>query len=141
MLLIGLLFALFTVGFVVPCLVDVARTSELAVRSLTKRTWLIVIILLSVIGCVAWLLAGRPTGRWQAPLTYQPLAGSRGLRQQEAFRRHPAGRDPELGFDAASGRRAAFPGYLRPIAPDDDPDFLLELAHRIRREREADNDA
>jgi hypothetical protein len=140
MLVIGLLFALFTVGFVVPCLVDVARTSEFAVRSLTKRTWLIVIILLSVIGCVAWLLAGRPTGRWQAPLMYRPLAGSRGLRQQEAFRRHPAGRDPELGFDGASGR-AAFPGYLRPIGPDDDPDFLLELAHRIRREREADNDA
>jgi Phospholipase_D-nuclease N-terminal len=139
MLVIGLLFALFTVGFVVPCLVDVARTPDFAVRSLTKRTWLIVIILLSVVGCVAWLLAGRPTGRWQAPLMYRPLAGSRGRRQQEAFRRHPAWRDPELDLDAASGR-AAPAGNLRPIGPDDDPGFLLELAQRIRRERE-DNDA
>jgi hypothetical protein len=140
MLVIGLLFALFTVGFVVPCLVDVARTPEFAVRRLTKRTWLVVIILLSVIGCVAWLLSGRPTGRWQAPLKYRPLAGSRGLRQQEAFRRHPAWRDPELGFDVASSE-AAGPDSLQPIGPDDDPDFLLELAYKIRRDREADNDA
>jgi hypothetical protein len=140
MLLIGLLFALFTVGFVVPCLVDVARTPDFAVRGLTKRTWLIVIILLSVIGGVAWLVAGRPSGRGQAPLMYRPLAGSRGLRQQEAFRRHPAGRDPELGFETAFGR-GAFPECIRPVGPDDDPEFLRELARRIRDEREADNDA
>ena len=79
---------------------------EFAIRSLTKRTWLVVIILLSVVGGLAWLLAGRPTGRWQAPLMYRPLAGSRGLRQQEAFRRHPASRDPEPGSDTASGRSA-----------------------------------
>jgi hypothetical protein len=140
MLPIGLVFALFTVGFVVPCLVDVARTPEFAVRSLTKRAWLVVIILLSVIGGVAWLVAGRPTGRWQAPLMYRPLAGSRGLRQQEAFRRHPASRDHELGFGTASSQGAS-PAYARPVGPDDDPEFLLELARRIRDEREADNDA
>jgi hypothetical protein len=39
-----------------------------------------------------------------------------------------------------SGRRGSdYP--TAPRGPDDDPDFLLELAHRIRREREADNDA
>ena len=140
MLLIGLLFALFTVGFVVPCLVDVARTPEFAVRRLTKRAWLVVIILLSVIGGLAWLVAGRPTGRWQAPLMYRPLAGSRGLRQQEAFRRHPAGQDHEPGSGTASGR-SALPACARPVGPDDDPEFLLELARRIRGEREADNDA
>lgn len=140
MLLIGLLFALFTVGFVVPCLVDVARTPEFAIRSLTKTAWLLVIILLSVIGGVAWLVAGRPTGRWQAPLMYRPLAGSRGLRQQEAFRRHPAGRDQERGVGTASGR-GAFPAYAGPVGPDDDQEFLLELARRIRGEREADNEA
>jgi Phospholipase_D-nuclease N-terminal len=140
MLLIGLLFALFTVGFVVPCLVDVARTPEFAVRSLTKKAWLAVIILLSVIGGVAWLVAGRPTGRWQAPLMYRPLAGSRGRRQREAFRRHPAGRDQELDFGTASSR-GAFPACARPAGPDDDPEFLLELARRIRGDREADNDA
>ncbi len=139
MLLIGLLFALITVGLVVPCLVDVARTPEFAIRGLTKRGWVIAIILLSVIGAVAWLVAGRPTGRWHAPLLYRPLAGSRGPRQQEAFRRHPAGRDSELGFSTASGR--AFSGYARPVGPDDDPEFLLKLARRINDEREADNDA
>jgi hypothetical protein len=141
MLLIGLLFALITVGFVVPCLIDVARTPRFAIRSLTKRTWLLLIILLSVVGGLAWLLAGRPTRRWYAPLTHRHLAGSRGFRRQEAFRRHPASRDPELDFDTLTGL-AADAGYgLRPIGPDDDPDFIVELARRIRDGREADNEA
>jgi hypothetical protein len=139
MLLIGLVFVLITVGFVGPCLIDVARTPHFAIRRLTKRTWLLLIILLSVVGGVAWLLAGRPNRRWDAPLMYRHLTSSRGLRQQEAFRRHPAGREPE----SASG---PFMGLTespdrRPIGPDDDPEFLLELARRIRGGREADNDA
>ena len=44
MLLIGLLFALFTVGFVVPCLIDVARTPHFAIRTLNKRTWMLLIV-------------------------------------------------------------------------------------------------
>jgi hypothetical protein len=141
MLLIGLLFALITVGFVVPCLIDVARTPHFAIRSLTKRTWLLLIILLSVVGGVAWLLAGRPTQRWYAPPMHRRLDGSRAFRQQEAFRRHPAGRDPELDFDTLTGLAAAAGYEPRLIGPDDDPEFLLELARRIRDGRQADNDA
>jgi hypothetical protein len=140
MLLIGLVFLLITVGFVVPCVIDVARTPNFAIRRLTKRTWLLLVILLSVVGGVAWLLAGRPTRRSDAPLLYRHVASSRSSRQQEAFRRHPAGRDADLGsgyFSDPGGR----PVYGRPIGPDDDPEFLLELARRINGEREADNDA
>jgi Phospholipase_D-nuclease N-terminal len=140
MLLIGMLFALFTVGFVVPCLIDVARTPQFAIRSLTKRTWVLVIVLLSVIGAGAWLIAGRPTRSWHAPINYRHLAGLRGIRQQEAFRRHPAGRIDELGLEVLAGYDARH-GYLRPPGPDDDPDFLKELDRRIRDDREADNDA
>jgi hypothetical protein len=140
MLLIGLLFVLFTVGFVVPCLLDVARTPHFAIRTLTKRTWILLIVSLSVVGGVAWLLAGRPARSWQAPTMPRHLAGLRGLRQQEAYRRHPAGRAGEPGLDALVAY-AAQPGCRRPLGPDDDPEFLLELARRISGEREADNDA
>lgn len=140
MLLIGLLFALITVGFVMPCIIDVARTPQFAMRSLNKRTWLVLVILLSVIGGAAWLLAGRPTRRWQAPMTYRRLASSQGLRQQEAVRRHPAGRDQGARFDTLTGR-VPDADYRRPIGPDDDPEFLLELGRRIRGGREAGNDA
>ena len=141
MLLIGLLFALITVGFVVPCLIDVARTPRFAIRSLTKRTWLLLIVLLSVVGGLAWLLAGRPARRWYAQLTHRHLDGSRGFRRQEAFRRHPASRDPELDFDTLACLAAGAPYGLRPVGPDDDPEFILELARRISDGREADNDA
>jgi hypothetical protein len=141
MLLIGLLFALITIGFVVPCLIDVARTPRFAIRSLTKRTWLLLIILLSVVGGLGWLLAGRPTRRWYAPLTHRYLDGSRGFRQQEAFRRHPASRNPDLGFDTFTGLTAGAGNGLRLIGPDDDPEFILELGRRISDGREADNEA
>ena len=140
MLLIGLLFALFTVGFVVPCLVDVARTPRVRgpqpyQKSLADRDHL------ALRNRRPGVAGGRrPTGRWQAPLMYRPLTGSRGRRQQEAFRRHPAGRDQELDIGTAADR-GAFPASARPVGPDDDPEFLLELARRIRGEREADNDA
>ncbi|HEY7143450.1 MAG TPA: PLD nuclease N-terminal domain-containing protein [Streptosporangiaceae bacterium] len=138
MLLIGMLLALLTVGFVVPCLIDVARTPEFAMRSLSKRTWILIVILLSAAGAVAWLIAGRPARGWHVPVTRRPLAGLRGIRQQEAYRRHPASRIDDLGPGPAGYPR---PGSWRPAGPDDDPDFLAELDRRIRDDREAGNDA
>src|ERR1035441_2292695 len=138
MLLIGLLFALFTVGFVVPCLIDVARTPHFAIRTLNKRTWMLLIVSLSVVGGVAWLLAGRPSRSWQAPPVHGHPASPRGLRQQEAYRRPPAGRTGEHDLDAIVAY-AARPGSRRPLGPDDDPEFLQELARRIRGEREGEN--
>ena len=140
MLLIGMLFALLTVGFVVPCLIDAARTPRFAIRCFSKRTWVVLILLLSVFGAAAWLIAGRPAGLWQAPMMPRHLAGLQGVRQQEAFRRHPAGRSDDLGFElfgAHNGRSS----YRRPLGPDDDADFLAELDRRIRGDREAGIDA
>jgi hypothetical protein len=140
MLVIGMVFALLTVGFVVPCMIDAVRTPQFAIRSLSKRTWVLLILLLSVIGAVAWLIAGRPAGSWQAPMANRPLAGLPGIRRQEAFRRHPAGRGDDLGFDFLAGYQEQ-PDVGRPLGPDDDIDFLRELDRRIRGDREAGNDA
>jgi Phospholipase_D-nuclease N-terminal len=137
MLLAGVLFGLVTVGFVVPCLIDVAVTPAYDLRSLTKSTWVLIIVCFSVFGAVAWLAAGRPDWRRRATLARYLEAPS--ISQQEALRRHPAGRAMDPSIDARLGHPALQAGEIpRPMGPDDDPEFLQELARRIR---DADNDA
>jgi hypothetical protein len=137
MLLAGVLFGLVTVGFVVPCLIDVAVTPACDLRSLTKPAWAIIIVCFSVFGAVAWLAAGRPD--WRTRTTFpRHFEGAPSIGQQEALRRHPAGRAMDPSIDARLGRPALRAGELpRPMGPDDDPEFLEELARRIR---DADND-
>ncbi len=83
------------IALTIYALVDCAQTEPTAVRGLRKPAWMVVIVLLNVVGALAWLVAGRP-------------------------RRRPGG----------FGR--SMPPPRRPLAPDDDPDFLRRL-----REREA----
>ncbi len=136
MLLVGVLFGLVTVGFVVPCLVDVAITPAAEVRSLTKPAWVLAIVFGSVFGAVAWLTAGRPGRRWRTPLP-RHLAGPPSFSPQEALRRHPAGRAMDPVTEASPGPAALRAGEAGhgPVGPDDDPEFLQELARRIRHPR------
>jgi hypothetical protein len=138
MLLVGVLFGLVTVGFVVPCLIDVAVTPRYDIRSLTKPAWVLMIVFLSVFGATAWLVAGRPDRRRRADFPHYLLDGP-SFAQQDALRRHPAGRAMDPGIEA-SGRGAlrATEAARRPTGPDDDEEFLQELARRIRDAREAD---
>ena len=101
MLLVGVLFGLVTVGFVVPCLIDVAVTPASDLRRLTKHAWVLIIVCFSVFGAVAWLAAGRPDRRRRAMLP-RYFEGAPSISQQEALRRHPAGRP---------GTRASTPGW------------------------------
>jgi len=142
MLLVGVLFGLVTVGFVVPCLVDVAVTPASELRSLTKPAWVLAIVFLSVFGAVAWLAAGRPDRRRRTPLP-RHLAGAPSFGPQDALRRHPAGRAMDPGIEAAPGPAALRASEVarRPAGPDDDPEFLQELARRIRHLREPGHDA
>jgi hypothetical protein len=129
MVLASVLFALVTIGIVVPCVIDAATSPPWAVRTLSRRDWLLIIVICSIFGCAAWLIGGRPR---RAPL---PRAARTGMGPEDAFRRHPAGRslDPET-YAALHAHLADYePG---PIGPDDDPDFLLELERRIRESRD-----
>ena len=140
----AVLFALLAAGFCVPCLVDVAITPRHELRRLTKGTWLLLIAAFWVFGAVAWLLIGRPARRWREPSMRRNRARHAGpgqqealrRQQQEALRRHPAGRATELDYD---GNAAGWQPPVRPpelAGPDDDPEFLLELGRRIREARE-----
>jgi hypothetical protein len=81
-------------------LIDCIQTDESEIRGLPKIAWVVLIVLIWVVGPIAWLVAGRTrTGRSVFP----------GLPR-------PGGR---------SGGPAAAPP--RQIAPDDDPEFLGQL--------------
>jgi Phospholipase_D-nuclease N-terminal len=133
------LFALFTAGFWVPCLVDVATTPRYEFQRLSKGTWLLLVAAFWVFGAVAWLLIGRPAWHWREPSLWRDQARRTGPGPQEALRRHPAGRDMDLGYERNTADGLDREAPVRPsrmAGPDDDPEFLLELDRRIREDRE-----
>ncbi|MGH3245798.1 MAG: hypothetical protein ACRDOI_06240 [Trebonia sp.] len=80
---------------------------------------LFVVFLTCILGAIAWAI----TRKWHhsrpaAPLVMPSAAA-------DALARHPASR----------ARRAGERGRTPPIGPDDDPEFLRQLAERIRGER------
>lgn len=136
MLLPVALFGLFTIGFCLPCLLDVASTPRCQIRSLSKGTWLLLVSVFWVFGAAAWLLVGRPGARLQ--LIRRDAAWLASPGPAEAFRWHPARRAMELGYGPAADETARRDpdASSRPQGPDDDPEFLLALERQIRHERE-----
>ena len=92
------------------------------------------LVTVSFFGAAAWLVAGRPDRRRR---TLRPwhLEGAPSFGPQDALRRHPAGRAMDPGIEASPDPGALRAGEApqRPAGPDDDPEFLQELARRIRR--------
>lgn len=130
MLLLCVIFALLTVGLVVPCVIDIAMTPRHHFDLPSKQIWLTVAIAFWVFGALAWLLLGRREVRMHR--LWDDVTGSwvpgRGQRY------HPAGRGAAAEYPFASARRGrqAAMARMRFIAPDDNPEFLLELERRIR---------
>jgi hypothetical protein len=92
------------------CVLNVITTPEDQVRNLPKLLWLAIVILLPLVGGVAWLVAGRP---------------------QVAARR---------GGVPYKGNAGRFPEYDRPGRasaqnPDDDEAFLRGLRERAEEQR------
>ncbi len=87
-------YALVTIGLLVYAGVELTRTPAAQVRTLSKPMWYLLLLLVPLLGAVAWLLFGRPKA------------------------------DPTLAPPA------------RPIAPDDDEDFLRELRRRSQDPRD-----
>lgn len=92
------------------CIIDVITTDESQCRHLPKLLWLLVVILLSDLGSIAWLVAGRP---WA---------------------------DADSGYRSSGGSADRFPEYDRPgrfaaSNPDDDEAFLRQLRERAEQQR------
>ena len=130
MLVLCVVFALLTVGLVVPCVIDIATTPRHYFDLPSKQIWLTVAVAFWVFGAAAWLLVGRREVRMHR--LWDDVTGS--WISIQGQHRHPAARG--AGYDhpfasAKRGRQAAT-ARVRFVAPDDNPDFLLELDRRIR---------
>ncbi|MFK5581919.1 MULTISPECIES: PLDc N-terminal domain-containing protein [unclassified Serinicoccus] len=52
--------AVALLAFTVYCVVDAVQTESRRVRGLPKLLWVAVVLLVPVLGGIAWLIAGRP---------------------------------------------------------------------------------
>ncbi len=120
-------FILLTVGFVLPCMLDIANTPDWEFAAMSKGMWMMVAGVFWVLGAIAWLALGRPhrlfVPRRKASLGFDPAAA--------AAIRHPAGRPIDRAQAAWRYGNAA-----RTSGPDDDAEFLLDLGRRIREARD-----
>jgi Phospholipase_D-nuclease N-terminal len=138
MFILGVVFALLTAGLVVPCVIDIAMTPKHQFDMPSKQSWLIVVIGFWVFGAAAWLVLGRRDVRMHR--LWDDVSGSWVSARGHAGI-HPASRGggPDYPFGGGRRGRQAAMAPVRFIAPDDNPDFLLELDRRIRLWREEDN--
>ncbi|WP_019137825.1 PLD nuclease N-terminal domain-containing protein [Cellulomonas massiliensis] len=91
---------LLELGLLVYCLIDCVQADPDRVRNLPKVVWVFLIVLVPIVGGIAWLVAGRPE------------------------------RAPSRAVPWPSTQTAGFPEYERPRrsgAPDDDPEFLASM--------------
>jgi hypothetical protein len=102
---------LLILGLALCALIDCLARDEDEIRGLPKVLWVLVILLFPLLGSLAWFFAGRPRGA--------ALPGPGG-----------AGRSSGSRFTGGSET----PGR-RPVAPDDDPDFLRNIDEQRRRDR------
>lgn len=117
---------LLEIGLVIYCLIDCLQASSRDIRTLPKWAWILLILLLPVVGAVAWLIAGRPH------------RGRHGRTRSGPIRRRseppPTLRTGiPMAWDTTStigpDGNPLPPG---PIGPDDDDEFI----ERLRREQE-----
>jgi hypothetical protein len=100
------LLFLLDVALIVVALIDCLSTDDSDIRALPKVIWVFLILLFSPIASIAWFVAGRPA---------KVAPGS--------------GAAPRGGFSPASRPR-------QQVAPDDDPEFLRNLAKSRRDDEE-----
>lgn len=137
MLLLVAVFALLTIGFVVPCVIDIAMTPAHHFDLPSKQMWLAVAVGFWAFGAAAWLLVGRRDVRMRAVCDDLTSSWKTGAEQNlwsvpgrssRARGRRPAGRYTH----GPLYQHGVPPGPSGFVAPDDNPEFLLELARRIR---------
>ncbi|MER7668027.1 PLD nuclease N-terminal domain-containing protein [Kitasatospora sp. NPDC096128] len=99
--------------------IDCLTTPEAEVKHLPKPIWVIIVLLFPPLGPIAWLLAGKQRGFLRAGAP----DGQPG--------RPPAGGRPGPGA----------PRGGRPLAPDDDPEFLASLGNESLKKDDKDHES
>jgi hypothetical protein len=125
------LIILFSVGFVLPCMLDVTTTPDSEFTVLSKGMWLMVVGAFWIFGAAAWILVGRPQ---HLRLMHRSARYADGIGPAQALLRHPA-TQAAGGYGEPGNWLAEITGPS-PVGPDDDEDFLEELHRRIHGPRE-----
>jgi hypothetical protein len=97
-----LLLDLAVLGLLVYCLIDCIQTDSAAVRNLPKPLWILLIVIVPLVGGIAWLVTGRP---------------ERAAAKTSGSGWRPTGR--------GSTSTHSLPDA--PLGPDDDPEFLRQI--------------
>jgi hypothetical protein len=92
------------------CLIDCIQTPDHEVRNLPKVGWIILIIIIPLVGGAAWLVAGRPQRSGGSRVPW-PSTATAGFPEHE--RQQP-----------------------RTLGPEDDPDFLRQMAASNREQED-----
>jgi Phospholipase_D-nuclease N-terminal len=115
------LLALLVLGFWLFCLFDVITTDESQMRNLSKIWWLVIVLFFVVVGSVMWLVAGRPQG-----------AGAPGSASTRGGGAAGAGGTRASRYGGGAGLAPA----RRPLAPDDDPEFLESVGRHTAEDKD-----
>jgi phospholipase D-like protein len=105
------LFVLLDLALLVIALIDCLSADEHAIRALPRVPWVFIILLFSPIGAIAWFVAGRP---------------ARAVRMSNGEMWRPGAGFPE----------EERPRRDQPVAPDDDPEFLRDLAGSLAEDEQ-----
>jgi hypothetical protein len=65
---------LLVLGLTVYALVDCVRTDSEQIKGLPKVVWVLLIVLVTPVGPIVWLVAGRDRGRRPPPVRRRPTA-------------------------------------------------------------------
>ena len=76
------LMIVLPIALAIYALVDLVQTEDERIQGLPKLAWVALIVLIWVVGPMAWLIAGKRGRRWLPGLTPRPAGGPlRGGRQ------------------------------------------------------------
>src|SRR5580704_5375564 len=112
------LIVLFSVGFVLPCMLDITTTPDSEFVTFSKGTWLFLAGSFWILGAGAWLLVGRPR-RVSFHLHRANPYPAGGFGPAEALLRHPAAQAAAAAYGEPQGALAGL--APRVLGPDDDP--------------------
>ncbi|SNQ45870.1 conserved hypothetical protein [Frankia canadensis] len=127
--MLGLALTFVIIGVWAYAIIDVFGTPPDEVRAVSKPIWIVAVLLFWVFGAAAWFLFGRPRASGYGPRSpRRPISDHPAFGQRSTWdidRR-------EAGLGRPGSRMGTRRQVARPTGPDDDPEFLRELADRIR---------
>ena len=113
-----LILTVLVIALTIYSLLDCARTPDDSMPArMPKYLWVIVIIALTVVGPIAWIIMSRVKAAEERGGYVEPTVWS-----------------------SREGTQLRRPERPRPVAPDDDPEFLRNLDRDIRRRKEKDGE-